>query len=70
MYVAVNLQGIAFAVSGKTKWAKAIRLDAAAHKIYQQIEVQIENAAKFWDEFMDIYIGGAKNQVGEDLARK
>ncbi|MGD8539821.1 MAG: protein kinase [Candidatus Aminicenantes bacterium] len=70
LYVAVDLQGVAFAVFGQSRRAKSIRLDAAAHKIYHQIGVKIEGAAVFWDEFMDTYIEGAKKQVGKELTRK
>jgi non-specific serine/threonine protein kinase len=70
LYVAVDLQGVAFAVSGQSRWAKSIRLDAAANKIYHQIGVKIEGAAFFWDEFMDTYIEGARKQAGEELTRK
>jgi predicted ATPase len=70
LYVAIDLQGVAFSVSGQSRWAKAIRIDAAAHKIYDQIGVKIEGAAVFWDEWIDTYINSAKKQVGEELTRK
>ena len=70
LYVAIDLQGVAFAVSGQSRWAKAIRIDAAAHKIYDQIGVKVEGAAVFWDEFITTYIEGAKKQIGEELTRE
>jgi predicted ATPase len=69
-YVAFDLQGVAFSVSGQSRWAKAVRLDAAARKIFDQIGFKIDGAAEFWDIFISTYIEYAKNQVGEELARK
>jgi predicted ATPase/tRNA A-37 threonylcarbamoyl transferase component Bud32 len=70
LYVAVDFQGVAFAVSGQSRWAKAIRIDAAAQKIYNQIGVKIEGGAVFWDKFIATFIEGAKKKVGEELTRK
>ena len=69
-YAGVDLQGVAFALSGQSRWVKAIRLDAAARKIYDQAGFNINTTAEFWLEFIDIYIEGAKKQVGEELTKK
>jgi hypothetical protein len=70
LYVAIDIQGVAYSVSGQSRWAKAIRLDAAARKIYSQLGVEIDGVAEFWDVFIATYIEGAKKQVGEELTRK
>ena len=69
-YVAVDLQGVAFAVSGQSRWEKSIRLDAAACKIYNRIGINLDIAAEFWKEFITNYIESAKKEVGEELTRK
>jgi non-specific serine/threonine protein kinase len=70
LYVGLDIQGVAFSVSGQSRWAKAIRLDAAAREIYNQIGVVIEGIAEFWDEFINTYIDEAKKQLGEELTRE
>ena len=69
-YIAIDLQGVAFAVSGQKRWAKSIRLDAAAHRIYDQIGMKIDGVAEFWDVFIDTYIKSAKKELEEELTRK
>ena len=69
-YIAIDLQGVAFAVSGQKRWAKSIRLDAAARKIYDQIGMKIDGVAGFWDVFIATYIESAKKEIGEETTRK
>jgi len=69
-YIAIDLQGVAFSLSGQSRWPKSIRLDAAAHKIYDSIGMKIDGVAKFWDVFIAIYIESAKKEVGEELTKK
>ena len=69
-YVAVDLQGVAFALSGQSRWAKSIRLDAAARMIYDEIGMQIDGVAEFWDVFIATYIESAKQELGEEITRK
>jgi tetratricopeptide (TPR) repeat protein len=70
MFAATDIQGVAFAVSGQRRWAKAIRLDAAARKKYKELGVVIDGMLEFWDEWITTYIEGAKKEVGETLAQK
>ncbi|MDD4754652.1 MAG: hypothetical protein PHG29_01115, partial [Prolixibacteraceae bacterium] len=65
-----DLQGIAFALSGQTRWAKSIRLNAVAIEMFKSIGVEIYGIWPLWDEFMDIYIDGARKTVGEELAKQ
>ena len=69
-YVAIDLQGVAFSLSGQLRWAKSIRLEGAARKIYEQLGMVVEGIAEFWDVFIDTYINSAKNEVGEELSLK
>jgi predicted ATPase len=65
-----DLHGVAFSVSGQSRWAKAIRLDAAARENYRIMGLNIRGLIKFWDEFFDTYIEGARKKLGEELTRK
>ena len=70
LYAAFDVQGVAFALSGQNRWAKAIRLDAAARKKYKEIGIEINGMIGFWDEWIDTYIEGAKKEVGVELTQK
>jgi len=65
-----DLQGIAFALSGQTRWAKSIRLNAVAIEMFKSIGVEIYGIWPLWDEFKDTYIDGARKAVGEELAKQ
>ncbi|MCK4346157.1 MAG: AAA family ATPase [Bacteroidales bacterium] len=65
-----DLHGVAFSVSGQSRWSKSIRLDAAARENYRIMGKNIFGSIKFWDEWIDTYIGGAKEKLGEELTRK
>jgi predicted ATPase len=67
---AADLEGVAFSLSGQSRWAKCIRLDAAAWKKSAELGVSLSGVAEFWDEWIDIYIVGAKKKLGEELTRK
>ncbi|MEE9461943.1 MAG: NB-ARC domain-containing protein, partial [Bacteroidales bacterium] len=66
----VSLQGVAFALSGQSRWAKSIQLDAAAREKHRALGVTVLGLYKFWDEWIDTYIEGAKEKLGEELIRK
>jgi non-specific serine/threonine protein kinase len=68
LYAATDIQGVAFAVAGQGRWAKAIRLDAAARVKYTELGVSMDGMLEFWDEWIETYIEGAKKEVGEALA--
>lgn len=70
MYAACDIQGVAFAVAGQGRWAKAIRLDAAAREKYAELGLAIDGMLAFWDEWIETYIGGALKEVGEELAQQ
>jgi predicted ATPase len=70
-FIATNdLDGVAYSVSGQSRWAKAIRLNAAARENHRIMGVDIKGVMKFWDEFYDIYIGRARKELGEELTGK
>ena len=69
-YVALDLQGVAFSLSGQSRWVKSIRLEGTAQKIYAQIGMQIDGVAEFWDLFIASYIVSAKKELGEELTLK
>ena len=66
----IDMQGVAFSVSGQSRWAKSIRLDAASRKNLEELGVTMDGIVEFWDEFINIYIKGASKKVGKELARK
>jgi len=67
---AADLQGVAFSVSGQSRWAKSIRLDAAASKKARELGTSMYGVAEFWDEWIDTFIGGARKKLGEELTLK
>ena len=70
MYAATDIQGVGFAVAGQGRWAKAIRLDAAAREKYSELGLVIDGMLGFWDEWIESYIERAKKEVGEERARQ
>ena len=68
LYTTFDIQGVAFALSGQKRWAKSIRLDAAAREQLKKLGIVIDGMFGFWDEWIETYIEGAKKEVGEDLA--
>ena len=67
---AFELQCIAISVSGQSRWAKSIRLDAAACEKARILGVSIYGLIQSHDEFIDTYIGGAREKLGEELTRE
>jgi len=68
---ACDMQGVAFALSGQSRWAKSIRLDIAAReKIRTLCGGTLDGLVAFWDEWIETYLGGARKELGEDLTKK
>jgi tetratricopeptide (TPR) repeat protein len=67
LYTAFDTQGIAFALAGQGRWAKAIRLDAAARELFKKMGVVVDGMVGFWDEWIETYIEGAKKKLGKEL---
>ena len=63
-----DMQGMAFALSGQSRFAKCIRLNAASKEKARSIGMTIEGIFEFWDEWIQTYIEGAKKEVGEELS--
>ena len=70
LYATFDIQGVAFALSGQKRWAKSIRLDAAAREQLKKIGIAIDGMFGFWDEWIETYIEGAKKEVGKELAKQ
>ena len=67
---AADMLGVAFSLSGQSRWAKCIRLEAAAWKKAGELGVSLSGVAEFWDEWSDTYIRGAMQNLGEELTQK
>jgi len=67
---ACDLQGVAFALSGQSRWVKSIRVDSAAREKLRVMGSTTSGAAQFWDEWIETYLEGARKKVGEELTRK
>jgi hypothetical protein len=70
LFAVTDVQGVAFALSGQSRWAKSIKLDAAAGEKYKDLGITLKGMIKFWDEWIETYLASARKQVGEELARK
>jgi len=70
MQACIDLQGVAFSVSGQARWAKSIRLDASTRKHATQFGLKFDGLAGFWDEWIETYLKGARKDVGEELTKK
>jgi predicted ATPase len=70
LYAVMDIQGVAFALSGQSRWAKSIRLDSAARTKMKAMGLKIDGLYKFWDEWIETYIERAKKEVGEELTQK
>ena len=64
-----DLQGVAFALSGQSRWGKALRLNAASCEKVRSMGLSLSGIHEFWDEWIETYIEGAKKEVGEELAK-
>ncbi len=67
---AINMQGVAFALSGQSRWAKSIRLDVAARMKGKTLGVSLDGLIPFWDEWIGTFLGGARKEMGEELTLK
>ncbi len=65
-----DMQGVAFALSGQSRWEKSLRLDAAAREKIKSLGGSLDGMVQFWDEWIETYIGRAKKKLGEELAAK
>jgi non-specific serine/threonine protein kinase len=63
----VELQGIAFVLSGQKRYKKALRLQGTVDAKYDEYGVQTPNI-KFWVDWFEHYINGARKAVGEEEA--
>ncbi len=70
MYATFDTQGVAFAISGQGRYAKAIRLDTAAREQFKKLGIKVDGMVGFWDEWIETYIGGARKEVGEELTKQ
>ena len=66
----IDIQGVAFAVSGQSRSERTIRLDAAANEIVGKEGVKTRGLVDFWDEWIDTYIQRAKKEVGEKAVKQ
>jgi hypothetical protein len=69
-YVAFDTQGVAFALAGQGRWAKAIRLDAAAREQFKKLGMEVDGMVGFWDEWIETYIESAKKELGKELTKQ
>jgi len=67
---ALEIQGIAFSLSGQSRWIKCVRLYAASVEQIIKITGAPFKGVKFWDEWAETYIGGANEKLGEELTQK
>lgn len=65
-----ELESIACSVSGQSRWAKSIRLDSAASEKARILGGKLYGIIKFYDDLIDIYIGRARDELGEEQTRK
>jgi len=63
---AYDTQGVAFALSGLGRYAKAIRLDAAAREQLKKLGIEVDGMFGFWDKWIETYIEGAKKEIGKE----
>lgn len=70
LYAVMDIQGVAFALSGQSRWAKSIRLDTASREKMKAMGLYIDGLYKFWDEWIETYLQGARKEVGEELTRQ
>jgi non-specific serine/threonine protein kinase len=66
----VDMQGVAFALSGQSRLKKSLKLNSAAMEKANSLGVNIAGVVKFWDDWIETYIEGVKKEVGEELAKQ
>ena len=63
----IELQGLVFALSGQGRYVKALRLHGAVNSKYDEYGVQTPQI-KFWMDWSEEYVNGARRVVGEKEA--
>jgi len=66
----IDMQGVAFALSGQSRWVKCLRINVVACEKASSLGLSTKGILDFWDEWIDTYIEGAKEKVGEELTKK
>lgn len=70
LFVAVNdLHGVAMSVAGQARYAKTIRLNAAALEQYRQLGISALEIS-FWKALKEKYISAARQKLPEELVNK
>jgi hypothetical protein len=64
---AAEMQGMAMGIAGQGRYKKALRLNGAALREWEEIGATIPHIA-FWDTLMERNIGRAKKKLGEKAA--
>ncbi len=64
---AAEMQGMAMGIAGQGRYKKALRLNGAALREWEELGVTIPTI-KFWDILMERNIGRAKKELGEKAA--
>jgi len=67
---AFELQCLAFSVSGQSRLAKSIKLHAAACEKARILGVSTYGLIHIHDEYIDTYIGEAREKLGEEVSRE
>ena len=67
--VLAEMGGVAFALSGQGRYIKALRLQGAIDAKYEEFGASMV-PVKFWMDWIEEYIGGARKAVGEKAAAK
>jgi len=62
-----EMTGVAFAVSGQGMYIKALRLIGATDAKYEELGAS-STPVKFWQDWIEEYINGARKAVGEEAA--
>jgi len=65
--ICTEMTGVAFAISGQGRYIKALRLKGAIDAKYKEFGACIP-PVKFWLDWIEEYIGGARKAVGEKAA--
>ncbi len=64
---AAEMQGMAMGIAGQERYKKAIRLNGAALKEWEELGAKIPTI-RFWDILMERNIGRAKKELGENAS--
>jgi hypothetical protein len=71
-YSCLEMVGIAISVAGQGRYAKALRLNAAATKMAKSNDLLVpeEYEFVFWQELVKQHIIGTREKLGEELTYK